>query len=345
MSLCWRPMNLKDVDECVEIVASHPVIGPRYTSQISNLRSAWANLLGRDSMTTAVFEEVAEHRTSILGVGVGVFVRDEFIRELKTHPLFWFGPELAKRVVERNSPVLSDSEVREANSGEGLNELVWESLLLRKYEGRAEIYHLMVTAYLDLHRGFLLKEMITSQAESAQRAQWAVDAGGLYWDVVQQRYLKSISMQMEEFIQQPHLVGLTRQLEFSRPGSWVGTLFDYQPPCFGFSRSEQELLQTALRSQRGTDQELADKLYISALTIKKMWLSIYRRVANRRPDVITDPANTESGGAERGREKRRRLLAYLRDHPEELRPVSQKILVQTPPRIGNTVRRQSSRKS
>ena len=28
----------------------------------------------------------------------------------------------------------------------------------------------------------------------------------------------------------------------------------------------------------------------------------------------------------RGREKRRRLLAYLREHPEELRPFSRKLL-------------------
>ena len=33
----------------------------------------------------------------------------------------------------------------------------------------------------------------------------------------------------------------------------------------------------------------------------------------------------------RGKEKRRRLLTYLRDHPEELRPVSQKHLQQQAP--------------
>jgi hypothetical protein len=32
------------------------------------------------------------------------------------------------------------------------------------------------------------------------------------------------------------------------------------------------------------------------------------------------------GGAPRGREKRRELLAYLREHPEELRPVTRKLL-------------------
>ena len=45
-------------------------------------------------MTTAVFEEVEKGRVILAGVGVGVFVRDEFVRELKSQPQFWFGPEL-----------------------------------------------------------------------------------------------------------------------------------------------------------------------------------------------------------------------------------------------------------
>ncbi len=85
-------------------------------------------LLGLGRATTAVFEEVERGRATLAGVGVGVFVHDSFIREMKTAPQFWFGPELTRRVLNGNSPVLSDQEVREANSGEGLTELVWETL-------------------------------------------------------------------------------------------------------------------------------------------------------------------------------------------------------------------------
>ena len=65
--------------------------------------------------------------------------------------------------------------------------------------------------------------------------------------------------------------------------SWVGTLFDYQPPRFGFSRSEQRLLHAALAGESGTDNELSESLGVSLPTIKKMWLSIYRRVNDRQP--------------------------------------------------------------
>ena len=331
MPLRWRPMRPKDVPECAEIVTAHPVIGPRYGTPGKNLRPAWMHLLGCEAMTTAVFEETQGARVTTLGVGVGVFVSDDFIRELKGAPPFWFGPEVANRVVARNSPVLSDREVRAANSGEGLNELVWESVIRPEFATRAEIYHLMGSTYVEIHRGFRFKEMITSQADSPERLQWALDAGGFYWDPAPGRYTKSLPRSAEGLFAYPHIVGITRELEFARPGSWVGALFNYVPPIFGFSRSEQQLLELALTSEGGTDNELAASLSLSVYTIKQMWASIYRRVSVSRSDVLSDYDALKPDTSERGKEKRRRLLAYIRQHPEELRPASQKLLRQKTP--------------
>ena len=324
MSLRWRQMQAGDVRECAGIIAAHPVIGPRYRRAIHDLRPAWLRLLDSQAMTTAVFEEVEGVRSRTWGVGVGVFVNDDFNREVKTPPLFWFGPELAKRIMRERSPVLSDSQVREANSGEGLNLLVWEAVPCPEFANRPDVYHLMVSAFLELHQGFLLKEMITSQSESVQRLEWAVDAGGLYWDSTNACYVKSPKGSAEEIIRKPHIVGITRELELNRPGSWVGNLFDYHPPRFSFSPSEQRLLHLALGGESGTDQELANALGVSLPTIKKIWLSVYRRVADRQPEIIPDCARPETEAPERGKEKKRRVLAYLREHPEELRPVSRK---------------------
>lgn len=321
MPLQWRPMKPDDVAGCAEIIAAHPIIGPRYGSAIKDLRRSWLRLLGSEAMTTAVFDEVEKGRVTLAGVGVGVFVRDEFIRELKSRPQFWFGPELAKRALRADSPVLSDREVREANSGEGLNELVWETLPHLGFAERSEMYHLMGHAYIEIHRGYRLKEMITSQAESPQRLQWAIDAGGLCWDAKAARYVKSLKKGTEEFARCPHIVGITRELELGRPGSWVGTLFDYQPPLFYFSASEQRMLMRCMSNHTGTNSALARELNVSLPTVKKMWLSIYERVSENAPELIAGNAKI---GAEnkRGKEKRRHLLAYLQDHPEELRPVS-----------------------
>ncbi|HEY1467434.1 MAG TPA: hypothetical protein VGF61_00215, partial [Candidatus Acidoferrum sp.] len=76
-------MERKDVAGCAQIIAAHAVIGPRYGNATKDLGRAWLRLLGSEAMTTAVFEEIERGRVNLAGVGVGVFVRDEFIRELK----------------------------------------------------------------------------------------------------------------------------------------------------------------------------------------------------------------------------------------------------------------------
>ncbi len=83
----------------------------------------------------------------------------------------------------------------------------------------------------------------------------------------------------------------------------------------------------------GTDRELSGDLGISLATVKKTWRSIYVRVAARLRDLIpsTSAASGDEATPERGREKKHSLIAYLREHPEELRPVSRKQL------RGNTV--------
>ena len=80
------------------------------------------------------------------------------------------------------------------------------------------------------------------------------------------------------------------------------------------------------RSQGGTDEELSGELGISLSTVKKTWRSIYDRVAACLPELI--PSNSQPNGdaSKRGRDKKQHLIAYLREHPEELRPVSRSLL-------------------
>ena len=165
-------------------------------------------LIGGEAMTTAVYEEVDGAAVRKCGVAVGLFVYEEFMREVKTPPLFWLGGELVRRIKAGRSPALSDKEVREANSREGLNLIVWEALPCLEFATRADVFHLMIEAFREVHRGFQLKEMITSQAESVERLKWAVDAGGLIWDPAKALYVNSPRKNAEEFVREPHIVGI-----------------------------------------------------------------------------------------------------------------------------------------
>ena len=75
-----------------------------------------------------------------------------------------------------------------------------------------------------------------------------------------------------------------------------------------------------------TDAELAEELGISISTVNNKWRSMYDRVAACLHELFPDCSDVEPQISDRGTEKHHRLLAYLREHPEELRPVSQKLL-------------------
>ena len=321
MAIHWRPMQPKDVRECSEIVAAHPVIGPRYGSALSKLRPAWSSLLGSDAAIMVVFEEIKGSRKVVCGAGVAVFVHDEFLQELKKRP-FWIGPELARRIVGGKSPILSDKQFREANSSCGLNHVTWEGIVRPEFEENSELRRKLPNALIAEHRGLFLNEAIANQMDSAERLRWTLEVGALLWDPAAGRYDHRSAKDPREIVKNPHVVGISREAETRRPGTWVGALFEYTPPHCGFSVAEQQVLNAALAG--ATDQELSSRLGISVSTVKKNWISIYKRASASLPDIFRENSSADGAATERGKEKRRYLLAYLREHPEELRPHSRK---------------------
>lgn len=328
MDLRYRPMRPEDVVRCAHIIEAHPVIGPRYGTAIADLRKAWRRLLDSEAKVTGVIEDADQLDAGICFVGVAVFVSDDFVRELKTPPLRWFGPELAKRIVRGESLLLSDRQLAEANSRGGLNTITWEACIPPQFEKRLEIYNRMMSTFVELHRGYRWNEAIAPQLESARRLQWTLQNGGLLWDPARGCYVDSLGKDPQEIVREPHLVGITRDINCARPGSWVGTIFDYHPPQIGFSRGEQHLLVLALSGK--TDEELSTRLGVSLSTIKNTWRTVYNRAASRLPELFPEAPTSNALICPRGKEKRRRLLGYVREHPEELRPVSRRLLQKIP---------------
>jgi DNA-binding CsgD family transcriptional regulator len=259
-----------------------------------------------------------------LAAGVSVFVTDDFVRWLKAPPFSWLGPELAKRIARGQSPLMSDKELREANSGGGLNLLVWDNSVAP--DAVIDLYYNIMPVFMAEHRGYLWKEIIAIQADTADRFRAMVKSGGRWMNPTNGEWEEAFFGEPEEIVKRPHLIGLSREIEMRKPGSLVGMLFHYDAPHFGFSVSEQRLLLAALRG--GTDEELADGLGISVSAVKKAWRGIYDRVAAAMPDII--PVRSAAGrhAPERTREKKRYLMAYLQEHPEELRPHSRKLVKQ-----------------
>jgi DNA-binding CsgD family transcriptional regulator len=115
----------------------------------------------------------------------------------------------------------------------------------------------------------------------------------------------------------PFLLGITRQEALAEFGRAVAPAFVETSPRLDFTRAEQQLLRQAILGY--TDLELARRLKLALPTIKSRWRRIYDRVGDIVPELVVGIASLSNVGT-RGQEKRRRLLEYVRRHPEELRP-------------------------
>src|SRR5258708_3077324 len=224
----------------------------------------------------------------------------------------------------RRLSVALGREVRVANACAGLNLIVWQIGILPEDLKRLDVTSAAMTAFIRLHGGFLLKEVIV-QPETMEHLHGLRNAGGLLLNPADGSYGEFHVSEAHDFLTAPCNIGGTRERVLGQLVSWAFPLFVYQPPRCGFSRSEQRLLFSALDG--GTDEELAKTLQVSVSAVKKMWHSIYERVGACVPELLPNSVNHVESG-ERGKEKKHRLLAYLREHPEELRPVARRLLHQ-----------------
>jgi DNA-binding CsgD family transcriptional regulator len=222
---------------------------------------------------------------------------------------------MTRRVARGASALLTNKQVREADSNGGLNVVVWEGTVARAAQTMREVRNAMLAGFLEQHRGFLIKELL-GHGTSVVGLEATFRMGNLFLSSIDGSYIAHMEKTHQELLSTLHFIGMNRELACSRLGTWIGSLFDYHAPRFGFRPSEQRLLLAAL--QGGTDEDLADEQGISLSAVKKTWRSIYERVAARDAGLIPAPEQDEV--AERGKEKKQRLLVYLREHPEELRP-------------------------
>ena len=71
-----------------------------------------------------------------------------------------------------------------------------------------------------------------------------------------------------------------------------------------------------------SDGEIAERLNISPHTVNMRWRTIYNRI-DAHPELaaaVLRPDEGRNGNGANGHHKRRRVVAFVRAHPEELRP-------------------------
>jgi DNA-binding CsgD family transcriptional regulator len=286
------------------------------------LAEMWRALLSNGSMLLSLVENRAKPIGSqIISFVSTIFVSDKFCREVRSTRPPYLGGEITRCYLSGELPVLGRKQVALANAQDGLTVIMCFGGWKRDGMSREQILAIckrQFEAFYLTHSGYRVKEFF-AEAIGQEALQWMLDAGArLRRDY--SRYFEKHGLPIPEISRRPWLVGLTKEEALANPGSHLSSLFVYTPPRFHFNPSEQALLRHALLGQ--TSEDLAASLFISPWTVKKRWHAIYQRVADVDGELLLPPVADSHHMTSRGAERRRHLLHYLRQHPEELRPFS-----------------------
>ena len=314
-------MKTADVPACIELLAEHPDFRKLYAGARDRLCATLEKALQSAGFLAFWFETAVANRPQPLGVGAVAFLADDFVHRAKQPPFFWIGPALVHDLLDGPSPIVSDDELLRSGALEGLTVFAWPLGFRPDYLLLPEVQNFLIASFMDEIRGYNLKEFL-GQTTDLTGARVSLHSGAVL--LTPDGVFTQLPPDADpHLLQQPHLFVISRQNALEKVGSWSSSLFIYSPPVLGFSRSEQRLLGAALRGL--DDHELVSDLQVSLSAIKKTWRSIYSRVERSNLSILPSDVPHHVSG-DRGKGKKHRLLNYVREHPEELRPISTKLL-------------------
>jgi hypothetical protein len=299
-SFTWRKTTEADLPACLDVQPAHrgdQLTGPEIA------RKVWREILADPATVTAVFEcEPPIEGRRIVGFGAAAFVRAEFTDAELANPRPYINARVIESVHARRPVLLTAGEIARANAGSGLDLVnlcgsMLESIL--SPEERGQVQTLLSVSLAQLLAGYRLNRIFGQATDSEMRA---MRDSGLVREVASFPELKLAS----------YLA--TEQIALTQPFSIQVTIFNNREPLLRLSEADQELLRAALEGQ--TDAELAVSLHLTMPAVKGRWRSIFARFARLKPEVTRE----FHGEGSRGPQKRHRVLAYLREHQEELRP-------------------------
>lgn len=302
----WRAIRKADLPACLDVQPA--CLGDQIVGRHTALR-VWNSFLENAAFQATVIESelpLSGHR--IVACGMGVFVAGAFADREIDSPQPGVNSRIIAAVASGEPVVLSRSEIAAGNAGKGLDFVnlygTWRDGIMNA-DQLAEAQALLGTSFVERFGGYRFNRVL-KEAIGASRIAFA-RATGTY-------------RLLAEFPEsESALAVLTRESALAAPYSAAAAIYRYRPPVLRLRPAEQELLAAALAGK--TDAELSSDLGLSLEAIKKRWLTVFQRIGQFKPEIISqEEADTER----RGSQKRHRVVAYVRAHPSELRPFSWK---------------------
>lgn len=315
MDFIVRPLEERDISACLRLLGGHLAYP---ASILPEFPKVWRKLLRDDATVTAVAEggHLDSKPGSILAFGMVVFVTDAWMAASQAGDEPYLSVRTIRQELAGPSPILRPEAIRRNNAGSGLNALHLHYVAAPlSEEFQPALDYRMRLAFVEDMRGYRVK---SAAIELWDEVPPHAISGGPY--PVLTDYANVFRQRGEPLPppgRRPFLLGITRQEALAEFGRAVAPAFVETSSRLDFTRAEQQLLRQAILGY--TDVELARRLKLAVPTIKSRWRTIYDRLGDIVPELVVDVASPSNVGT-RGQEKRRRLLEYIRRHPEELRP-------------------------
>ncbi|MDQ8205662.1 hypothetical protein [Pelagicoccus sp. SDUM812003] len=314
LQLSHRHARYEDIEPCFHALGEPFVFYERIRSQVPDLLKDW---LRSGQLVAHVIEEISQLRNpQIVGFSVVAFVAEAFAERLRQADTPFARAELARRELAGERLVLRPEEIRRLNQGPGLTAFYFNQALTHRSLNEEQLHQVHARwgdTFTDL-RGFRMREVFC-EVHDERTCQWGLSCGQTLKGVWRDLRLEAGSSPMDVF-----QVGTSNAEIANAKGTTASYLFNEIPTRFRFTQRQQELLKLALAGS--TDQEMAGQLSLSLPAIKKRWIAVYEHVSEREPGWLEEQDSCLAGNEARGAEKRRKLLHYLRQHPEELHPAN-----------------------
>jgi hypothetical protein len=307
-----RPIAKADLQKCLLLQPAR--IGAERIGMKRALR-AWTTILSDgDACIASLVEKITPGASEIVGFGLAVFVSSSFADATLANPQ----PGLNTRIIESidagKSVVPPYRYLQTANTSATLDHVIMyssekASILDSKELGLVRNH--LARAYVDSFVGYRLRRMLYEIVDEYEFEKLKGYRGI--------RIVKRLSMPNLPGVPAPWtgnraLCEATAESFSDDPASVAARLFlDRTAPILEFTPSQKRLLAAALRGAENAD--LAHGLCRTPAAVKRTWTGIFEKCARHYPALLP---TTE--GALRGQQKRHKVMAYIREHPEELRP-------------------------
>jgi DNA-binding CsgD family transcriptional regulator len=298
-----RPLRHGDLQEACGLLPGWLQMDPGLRAALPVL---WTRLLGHSGFSGDVIEDVSRPPgRRLVGLGITVALDAAWQARLREAPPPHAGAAWYRDFTDGRTAPLDDRALGRANARGEVGMLVLHYGQEATDPGHARVQQVLMAAmqlFRQAHGGLQLCDVW--QEALADGGDYLIGMG------FRRRTARGPG--------QPELHGLNRA-EAARcfPGTPVRDVFHFVPPVLGFSGAERRMLRLAVTEM--TDEDIADEIGVTGHTLKKLWRSAFERVADLLPELFQPPGSPAAAGT-RGPEKRRHLLHYLRQHPEELRP-------------------------